>query len=212
VPDRLSRVRFAVTSLTAGEPVVVADESADEAVLVLVAEDATAAAVAFVVRHGSGFLCAATDFAVLQRLRIPVSPARDRVAGDHEFGISVDAVGTGTGISAGARAETLRRLADPAATPDEFVRPGHVMTVRVTPPATPGRPSLPGASTVLARAASAEPVACFTHLVGVSDPTGLAGVREAESFARGHGLAIVATTDLMRAPGGVLRMPVATAG
>jgi 3,4-dihydroxy 2-butanone 4-phosphate synthase/GTP cyclohydrolase II len=168
--------------------------------------------VAFVVRHGSGFLCAATDSTVLQRLRIPVSPARDRVAGDHEFGISVDAVGTGTGISAGARAETLRRLADPAATPDEFVRPGHVMTVRVTPQAAPDRPSLPASSTVLARSAGAEPVACFAHLVGVSDPTRLAGVCEAKSFAQDHGLATVTTTDLARASAGVLRIPVATAG
>ena len=48
--------------------------------------------------------------------------------------VSVDVrQGTTTGISAGDRARTVRALADPAATPEQFRRPGHIVPLRYHP-------------------------------------------------------------------------------
>ncbi|PXY23076.1 hypothetical protein BAY59_25500 [Prauserella coralliicola] len=194
--DLAPQAGAAVLALGRPEPVVLIDSQADLAALVLAAGAAEPSTVAVLVRHTSGFLCAAMPPQVPDRLRIPVSPARDLRPRDIEFGISVDAVGTGTGISAAARAATFRRLADPAAVPGDFTRPGHVITVRVLtahlPPVT-----LPGAAVALVRATGGEPIAAYGHLVSERDPTGLAGAREAREFARREGLTAVSTAELV---------------
>ncbi|WP_160148944.1 3,4-dihydroxy-2-butanone-4-phosphate synthase [Amycolatopsis alkalitolerans] len=193
--DVVPRVGAAVAALGRSEPVVLTDTATDVAALVLSAGTTEPSTVAFLVRHTSGFLCAAMPPQVPDRLRIPVSPARDLHFPDFEFGISVDAVGTGTGISASARAATLRRLADPAAAAEDFTRPGHVITVRVR--AAHALPvSLPSGAVELVRAAGDEPVAAYGHLVGERDPTGLATTREAEGFARRERPATVSIAEL----------------
>ena len=66
------------------------------------------------------------DRARLERLEIPPMPG----PGDHQrtaMHVSVDlASNPGTGVSAEDRSATIRRLADDAARPEDFVRPGHV--------------------------------------------------------------------------------------
>ena len=47
------------------------------------------------------------------------------------YTVTVDArEGIGTGISAADRATTMRLLADPTPTADDFTRPGHVVPLR----------------------------------------------------------------------------------
>jgi 3,4-dihydroxy 2-butanone 4-phosphate synthase len=74
--------------------------------------------------------CAA---AVVDRLELgPIPGPGDRRG--TAFRIPVDlAPGTGTGISAAERAAVVRRLADPAAAPADFLRPGHVYPLRARP-------------------------------------------------------------------------------
>ncbi len=48
--------------------------------------------------------------------------------------VSVDVrEGTTTGISASDRAATVRAMADPAARPEQFRRPGHIVPLRYHP-------------------------------------------------------------------------------
>jgi 3,4-dihydroxy 2-butanone 4-phosphate synthase/GTP cyclohydrolase II len=101
-PDRLRRT---IAALAKARPVVVVDPAADLGGLVVAAESATTSAVAFMVRHTSGFLCAAAPPWVLDRLRISPGRPDERRAWRAGYGVSVDGTeGTGTGISAAARA------------------------------------------------------------------------------------------------------------
>ncbi|BBG00901.1 MULTISPECIES: 3,4-dihydroxy-2-butanone-4-phosphate synthase [Pseudonocardia] len=171
----------AVAALADGEPVLVVDPVADVALLVLAGRTADTGSVGRMIRMTCGFLCAAMPATTVRRLRIPMSPVDERGEDDGtRFGISVDAVGTGTGISAGARATTFRALADPGSRPESIVRPGHVMTVQVADGAR-GRVAH---AVELVRRAGMEPVAAYGHLVSSSDPRRLAGVEEALFVAR----------------------------
>lgn len=195
-PDRLRRTIAAVAQ---ARPVVVVDLAADLGALVVAAETATTPVVAFMVRQTSGFLCAAAPPWVLDRLRIPPGRPDDRRAWRAGYGVSVDGTeGTGTGISAAARATTLRVLADPTSRPPDLVRPGHVMTMRVDGAGARGVAVLPAAACDLVRLATGGSVACYAHLVGRADPTGLAGVGESEILADEHGLEVVRVADVRR--------------
>jgi 3,4-dihydroxy 2-butanone 4-phosphate synthase len=70
---------------------------------------------------------------VLERLDIPRMPGGGDRHGTRPH-VSVDlAAATGTGVSAAERAATVRRLADPGASPADFLRPGHVFPLAARP-------------------------------------------------------------------------------
>ena len=151
-----------IAALRRGEPVVVVPESGEHQ-LVIAAERVTATAMALLVRHSSGFVCVAVEGERLAALDIPLMPADD--AGREAFAVSVDAVGgLTTGISAHERARTARALADPATRPEDLVRPGHVVPLRVHQDGVVGRPAAPEAATDLCRLAGLVPAAVFAAI------------------------------------------------
>lgn len=136
----------ALDALRGGRPVIVVDDRDSEGELVLAAEHASDASVAFLVRHTSGYLCVAAPEERWEQLGVP------RMPGDHQhgaaYGVAVDASeGVTTGISARERARTIRLIAAPDTQPADLIRPGHVVTERARPggllerAATPRRPS-----------------------------------------------------------------------
>ncbi|MEI8240372.1 MAG: 3,4-dihydroxy-2-butanone-4-phosphate synthase, partial [Actinomycetota bacterium] len=148
----------AIAAIAAGGIVVVADDEdrENEGDLAMAADAATPAAIAFFVRYTSGVICATLPAdrcdALALALMVP------RAANEDQFGtaftVTVDlARGTTTGISAADRAATLRALADPTATADEFHRPGHVFPLRACPGGVLERPGHTEASVDLARLA-----------------------------------------------------------
>lgn len=119
----------AVTEIACGRAAVIPDGERG-ALLFFAAEAASTQLMTFAIRYSSGLIHAAMRSDRLDLLRIhdqPVLASEDRDLG---FTVSVDAVGTGTGISGQARARTLRVLGAPQSTPGDLVRPGHVLPVR----------------------------------------------------------------------------------
>ncbi|MFC4941889.1 3,4-dihydroxy-2-butanone-4-phosphate synthase [Pseudonocardia sp. GCM10023141] len=114
-----SRVDDAVTALATGRVIIVDDGTSAE--LVVAATYATTATTAFMVRHGSGFVSVALPPETCERLRLPPMHWQSDVR------VTVDLVGTGTGISAEARAATIAALGAPESQATDFVRPGHVV-------------------------------------------------------------------------------------
>lgn len=182
----------ASTDLAAGRPVVLCSDGSLDGYLMFAAANATAATMAFAVRHTSGFLSVALPAADCDRLELPPMCPRHRA--DHSLGgpvpvftVSVDARnGITTGISAPDRCHTARLLADPSARPADFVRPGHVMVV-----AAAGTGTLTDIATDLVAAAGSGRAAVLGAIVGIDDPTRMADRAELTEFARAHGLALV---------------------
>jgi len=168
-------VERAVASLRGGGVIVLADDERAEGRLVLAAGSANARTVAFLVRHGTGILQVATSEARVRRLRLD-GPVDARV-------------GIETGESVEDRAATVRLLADPSATSEDLVRPGHVFPVAAATGGSLRRAGEAEASVDLMRLAGLAPAAVLT---GLLDPDGQprrgADVR---TFAAEHGLSYV---------------------
>ncbi len=161
-------LRAAVARLAAGGMIIVTDHASreDEGDLVIAAEHVSAAAVNFMVTHGRGLVCvpltaeraAALDLAPMT----PVNSALHHTA----FTVSVDyRHGTTTGTSAGDRAATIAALADPAATDDDFARPGHVFPIVADPGGVQARAGHTEAALELARLAGRRPVAVICEIM-----------------------------------------------
>ncbi|MET8427624.1 3,4-dihydroxy-2-butanone-4-phosphate synthase [Nocardia sp. NPDC004860] len=191
------RVETLVDELGSGRCVLLLGEYRGAAAhLVLAAAAADTATVAFLVRHGSGFLEVAMPEARCDQLCIPAMWDGVPTAGP-AYGVSVDLAGSdGTGISARDRAATIRRLADPAARHGDFTRPGHVVPVRV--PATDSA-EYSGAAYVamaLAHLATGRAACVVTAVPSVHNPAELADADEIHAFGAAHGLSVCGISEV----------------
>lgn len=124
----MNTVERAVDALGRGEMIIVTDDEGreNEGDLVMDAAFANPEAVNFMIRFGRGLVCVPMEETRLAELAIPQMTATNTDGHGTAFGVSVDAVGGTTGISAADRSRTIRLLADPDARAGDFRRPGHV--------------------------------------------------------------------------------------
>jgi 3,4-dihydroxy-2-butanone 4-phosphate synthase len=193
-------IEVAIAHISRGGIVVVADDEhrENEGDLIMAADAATPAAIAFFVRHTSGVICAAMPGGRCDALELPlmVPPATNADQFGTAFTVTVDlAHGTTTGISAADRAATLRALADPATRPVDLHRPGHIFPLRARPGGVLERPGHTEAAVDLARLAGREPAGVLSELV--LDDGRMARLPELALFARTHGLPLVSIADLI---------------
>jgi 3,4-dihydroxy 2-butanone 4-phosphate synthase/GTP cyclohydrolase II len=193
-------VRRALSALAAGRPVVVLDDGPDggEGDLVVPAELATPALLAFLVRHTSGFLSVALPASECDRLELPALPRRHRNERAPDYCVSVDLQGTGTGISAADRSRTVAALAAAGARAADFTRPGHVVPVAVEDGGVRQRPRRGEAAVDLARLSGLRPAAAMATIVSRERPLEMARGPELARFADDHGLEVVPVSRLSR--------------
>lgn len=185
-------VALSVAALAMGRPVVLTQGTGSSGMLVLAAEDASPAAIAFIVRHTSGFLYAPVAPEICDRLDLPAMQAGGRDGFASRFTVSVDARdGVTTGISAHDRAKTLRLLAGPASRPDEFTRPGHIVPMRTETAAVIERREFAEAAVELCAVAGCAPAVVMAALVGGEQSVELASGALLADFARTHDLEFV---------------------
>ena len=197
LPSSAELVDRAVAELRRGRPVVVTDDDdrEGEGDLVMAAEHATAEWVAFFVRHTSGYLCVATSQQRLERLGLPALGSADHQG--TAFHMPVDAkVGTTTGISAADRARTVRLLADDRARGGDFVRPGHVLTLRSREGGVLVRRGHTEVTVDLMRMAGLQDAGLLCEVVRDDGPT--ATRHDLERLAERHGLAMLSVDDVAR--------------
>lgn len=164
----LASIPEALVALRAGRPVIVADDEGreNEGDIVLAAQSASQEWIAWTVRHSSGFLCAPMTNEIADRLALPPMVARNEDPRGTAYTVSVDAADRySTGISASDRAHTLRVLADPASTPANLHRPGHIMPLRAVDGGVRERDGHTEAAVDLLRLAGLEPVAAIGEIV-----------------------------------------------
>ncbi|HTB56288.1 MAG TPA: bifunctional 3,4-dihydroxy-2-butanone-4-phosphate synthase/GTP cyclohydrolase II [Polyangia bacterium] len=194
----LARVEDAIAAVARGEMIVVVDdeERENEGDLVMAAEAATPEALAFMVRHTSGVVCAALTGDRLSELQLPLMVADNDESQGTAFTVTVDyRHGTTTGISAADRAATLRALADPGSLARDFARPGHVFPLRARSGGVLQRRGHTEATVDLARAAGFAPCGVLCELV--NDDGTMSRPRDLSAFAERHHLALISIADLV---------------
>lgn len=192
------RVQAALAALGDGRPVLVADADDREAEVdvVLAARDVEPGWIAWTVRHTSGYLCAPMPAALADHLDLLPMVVENRDPRRTAYTVAVDAaLGVTTGISATDRARTLRVLADPASTPADLVRPGHVLPLRAVAGGVLERPGHTEAAVDLVRLAGAGEVGVVAELV--RDDGEMMRLPDAEGFARAEGLVLITIADLV---------------
>jgi 3,4-dihydroxy 2-butanone 4-phosphate synthase/GTP cyclohydrolase II len=195
----IAKIQQAIAALAQGRIVILVDDERqkNECDLVLAAARVTPGAVAFMVRHTSGVICAALPGPRLDELRLPLMLADNTDARRAAFTISVDARhGTTTGISAADRVATVRALIHPDTSPADLTRPGHIFPLRAVEGGVLRRARPTEATVDLARAAGLYPAGILAEVV--NDDGSMARGRDLEKFAETHDLPIVSIADLVR--------------
>ena len=109
---------------------------------------------------------------------------------------SSSSVGTTTGISAGDRARTVRALADPTATPDDFTRPGHMVPLRARAGGVLTRKGHTEASVDLCLLTGQAPVGVLCELVNDDAEGSMARRDDCRAFADRWGLKMISVEML----------------
>ncbi|MCC5888677.1 MAG: 3,4-dihydroxy-2-butanone-4-phosphate synthase [Gammaproteobacteria bacterium] len=195
----LASVEEAIRQVAGGGFVIVVDDEdrENEGDLIIAAEKATPEAIAFMVRHTSGLICAPCEPERLDALALPLMVAANQEAHRCAYTISVDVrAGMTTGIAAAERARTLNALADPDAVAEDFVRPGHVIPLRYEPGGVLVRSGHTEAAVDLARLAGLQPAGAICELV--HDDGRMQRLPELLEFGERHNLPVISIEALIR--------------
>jgi 3,4-dihydroxy 2-butanone 4-phosphate synthase/GTP cyclohydrolase II len=195
---KIDSIETAIGAIAAGRMVVVVDDEnrENEGDLIMAAQAATEADIAFMVRYTSGVLCVSLPGERLDALSLPLMVANNSDSMGTAFTVSTDyRIGTTTGISAADRAITVRALVDENADAAEFNRPGHVFPLRAVRGGVLRRPGHTEAGVDLARLAGMAPGGLLAEIV--NDDGTMARLPQLMAFARTHSLPIITIKDLI---------------
>jgi len=123
----------ALAAFAAGEFLVVMDDEdrENEGDLIIAASHCTTEKMAWMIKHTSGYICVPLTGERLEELGIPMMVPDNQERHRTAYTVTVDYKhGTTTGISAHDRSTTVRALASPSASADDFTRPGHMVPLR----------------------------------------------------------------------------------
>ncbi len=187
-----------IADLKKGRMVILVDNAdrENEGDLIMAAEHITPQAVNFMARFGRGLICVPTTSERLKQLGVERMVSNNRETFKTDFQITVDAAqNITTGISAADRAETIRIMADPTATPEDLVQPGHVFPLRARPGGVLQRAGHTEAAVDLARLAGCRPIAVICEVM--SDDGTMARLPELRKFAKKYKLKLASIEELI---------------
>ena len=127
---QFSPIEKAIETIRKGGIIIVVDDEdrENEGDFICAAEAITPEKVNFML-NGRGLLCVTVTEEAARRLDLAPAAKSSTALQNTAFTVSVDHASTTTGISAAERATTIAALADPAARPEDFARPGHVFPI-----------------------------------------------------------------------------------
>lgn len=195
----LNRIEEAIADIANGRIVIVVDDDnrENEGDMIAAAERCSAEHMNFFVRYARGLVCAPVEAEIASALQLDLMVERNTDLHGTAFTVSVDAFeGTTTGISAAERALTVRKLADPAARPGDFRRPGHIFPLIARPGGVLKRAGHTEAAVDLARLAGLRGAGAICEVLN-EDGT-MARLPQLLEIAEEHGLKIVSVADLIR--------------
>ena len=198
MPDQFSSIDAAVAAIHRGEMVIVVDaeDRENEGDFVCAAEKASADIVNFMIRYGRGQVCMPILPDLAARLDLPMMVESNSTPLGTAFTVPVDHRSARTGITAAERADTIAAIMDPASTPSDFVRPGHLFPLVAKEGGVLRRAGHTEAAVDLARMADLAPAGVLCEIL---DDVGNRADREALfNLAREHRLEIISIEQLIR--------------
>jgi 3,4-dihydroxy 2-butanone 4-phosphate synthase/GTP cyclohydrolase II len=198
MPAEFSSIDAAVAAIRRGEMVIVVDaeDRENEGDFVCAAEKASPDIVNFMIRYGRGQVCMPILPDLAERLDLPMMVESNSTPLGTAFTVPVDHRTARTGITAAERADTIAAIMDPASTPSDFVRPGHLFPLVAKEGGVLRRAGHTEAAVDLARMADLAPAGVLCEIL---DDVGNRADRESLfALAREHGLEIISIEQLIR--------------
>ncbi|MGL5254352.1 MAG: GTP cyclohydrolase II [Brevinema sp.] len=191
-------IEEAIDSIKNGQIIIIVDDESreNEGDFVAAAETITPEIVNFMATHGKGLICmpASPDFFEKKGLKPMVRNNTD--AFQTNFSISIDHMDSGTGISAAARALTIKEFCNPNSKAEDFRKPGHIFPLIAKPYGVIQRPGHTEAAVDIARLAGFEKAGVICEIMN-EDGT-MARRDDLFVIAKKFNLKMITITDLIQ--------------
>ncbi|NDC38853.1 MAG: GTP cyclohydrolase II, partial [Proteobacteria bacterium] len=182
-----------------GGMVIIADRAdrENEGDLVVATECITPEQVAFMMREARGLICVSLSSEVAEQLDLPLQVVNNNSPFGTAFTVSIDHRSVASeGVTAIARAQTMRALVDDAATAEEFISPGNVFPLVANPAGVLGREGQTEGSHDLSQLAGLKHSGVICEIL---NPDGtMARGKSLEEFAVRHRLPITTVDEIIR--------------
>jgi len=197
--SHFATIEEAIEEIKAGRMVVVVDDEdrENEGDLTMAAQFVTPEAINFMATYGRGLICLALTEERAQALGLHPMTRDNQSRFGTAFTVSIEARhGVTTGISAADRARTIQVAIDPASTPQDLVRPGHVFPLVARPGGVLTRAGQTEAAVDLARLAGLIPAGVICEIM--NDDGTMARVPDLVKYCQRHNLKMITVADLIR--------------
>ncbi len=190
-------IEEAIEDIKVGKMIVVVDDEdrENEGDLLMAAEKATPEAINFMATYGRGLICLPMTRERLKELNINQMVEKNTDSHETAFTVSIDAIGTTTGISAFERAATIQKVLDTKSTAKDFNRPGHVFPLEAREGGVLKRAGHTEAAIDLPRLAGLKPAGVICEIMN-EDGT-MARVPQLLEYIKEHNLKIITIADLI---------------
>ena len=190
-------VESCLEALRRGEIVLVTDDAdrENEGDCICAAEFATTENVNFMATYAKGLICMPMSATWCQRLELPQMVGENTDNHQTAFTVSIDAVGTTTGISAAERSMTARAAVRDDVKPSDFRRPGHMFPLQARAGGVLRRAGHTEATVDLCRLAGLKEVGLCCEIM--KDDGTMARMDDVVAFAKTHGLKMTTIADLI---------------
>jgi 3,4-dihydroxy 2-butanone 4-phosphate synthase / GTP cyclohydrolase II len=195
----LDTIESAIEDIRNGKIIIVVDDEdrENEGDFIIAAHHVTPEVINFMSKHGRGLICIALLEDRCAELGLELMVNNNTALHETAFTVSVDLLGHGctTGISAHDRAKTVKALIDPATSPEELGKPGHIFPLRAKRGGVLRRAGHTEAAIDLARLAGLEPSGVLVEIM--NDDGTMARLPQLKEIAQKFDFKLVSIKDLI---------------
>jgi len=195
----LDAIENAIEDIRNGKMVIVVDDEdrENEGDFIIAARSVTPETINFMSKYGRGLICVPLVEERCDELQLELMVNNNTALHETAFTVSIDLLGHGctTGISAHDRARTIQALIDPATTPADLGRPGHIFPLRAKKGGVLRRAGHTEAAIDLARLAGFEAAGVLVEIM--NEDGSMARLSELEVMAKQHGFKLISIKDLI---------------
>ncbi|WP_054024332.1 bifunctional 3,4-dihydroxy-2-butanone-4-phosphate synthase/GTP cyclohydrolase II [Bacillus sp. FJAT-28004] len=191
-------IEEALADLKLGKPIIVVDDEdrENEGDLIALADTMTPEVINFMITEARGLVCVPITQERADQLDLPPMVTHNTDYHGTAFTVSVDYIGTTTGISAFERSETVKALIDPTTKAADFRRPGHIFPLIARPGGVLRRAGHTEAAIDLAVMCGSAPAAAICEIIN-EDGT-MSRLPDLLAFKKKHNLKLITIQELIQ--------------
>lgn len=194
------RVKQAIEAIKNGEMIIIMDDEdrENEGDLVMAGIFSTPQKINFMAQEARGLICVSITQEIALKLDLPPMVSKNDSTHQTAFTVSIDAKEAKTGISAYERNMTIRLMCDVNASPNDFVRPGHIFPLIAKEGGVLARTGHTEASIDICKLAGVLPLSVICEIMKKDGSMARRGDKFLIDFAKDQNLKILYVSDIIQ--------------